>query len=67
MSATGTAELVCDNCSESITVDLIGPDVRGAGPTTIEDAVEQESWSWHGTLLDRLLCEQCAEDEDEDE
>lgn len=67
MSATGAVDMICDGCGDGWCVDLVGPEVLGGlGPRTIEDAVEAEGWSWHGTLLDRLLCDDCAEREGDD-
>jgi hypothetical protein len=51
--------LTCDNCERDDTLDLTMKE-------SAEDIIDREGWQLRGILLDRLLCDDCADDEDED-
>lgn len=65
MGARATAYLTCDGCGQEVEVELAD---SGAAhePTTIDEAIDGEGWFKRGILLDRLLCEDCAEEEADD-
>jgi hypothetical protein len=60
MSVSADAHLTCDRCDAEESVEL----GREQSP---DQAVDEEGWRWTGTLLDVLICAECAEAEDKAE
>lgn len=59
MGINATVTITCDNCEEEETFDM----EKGESP---EDIADRENYQLRGTLLDRILCEGCAEEEEDD-
>jgi Fe2+ or Zn2+ uptake regulation protein len=50
--------LICDKCGEDMTVEVEKID------QSPEDIIDAEGWMLTDTLLDKLLCTDCAEEEE---